>query len=341
MTKGILTTNRAVIIFNVLLFAGPLLQFCGCNRVSHTGAELPLDKLEAEATRVVRETLASDNPQVRASAVEVVAAMPAKRGRVFMSGVQRLLKDAFVPVRFLAAVAVGDTGYVPAKNDVVQLLKDEDHNVRLAAQYAVGKLIPSSSSEQIRQALSDPDQRVRANAAFLLGKIGDRRDLTLLYQTLRDESSDDRVRLNCIEAIARLGDEKIYQKVWAMLISAYADDRAFGVRAMGALGNTQARDALLTMLKDDVVEVQLVAAEQLGRLGDKAGEKIVLDAFTGSVSVAPDQEGRARIQTLCALAIGQIRTAQLKKFLPELLRSESQPVRLAAAGAVFQCLGQR
>ena len=112
-------------------------------------------------------------------------------------------------------------------------------------------------------AINSSDQQVRANAAFLLGKTGDKSALPLLYEAIRDEASDDRVRLNSVEAIARLGDERIYQKLWAMLISAYADDRVCGIRAMGALGNSQARDAILTMLKDDLAEVRLVAAEQL------------------------------------------------------------------------------
>jgi HEAT repeat protein len=122
-----------------------------------------------------------------------------------------------------------------------------------------------------------------------------------------------------------------------MLISAYADDRVCGIRAMGALGTTQARDSLSTMLKDDLTEVRLVAAEQLGNLGDIAGEKVVIDALTKDTANAQDQEAKARIQTLAALAIGQIRTPTLKKFLPELLKSEFQFARLAAAKAVFQC----
>jgi len=91
------------------------------------------------------------------------------------------------------------------------------------------------------------------------------------------------------------------------------------------------------MLKDDVPEVRLVAAEQLGYLGDTEGEKIVANALTHDVSAATDQETKARIQTLAAMAIGQIRTPLLKKFLPELLKSDSQFARLAAAKAVFQC----
>ena len=327
------------VIACIILFASPLI-LCGCNppAAGKQNANAPAtDNLDAQATRIIKEALASSKPQVRANAIEMVAAIPTSRARDFMPEVRRLLKDEFVPVRFGAAVAVGDIGYSPAKSDVTQLLKDQDYNVRLAATYAISKLTRGAPASQLLAAISGNNQQVKANAAFLLGKLGDRNALPLLYQAIRDELSDDKVRLNSVEAIARLGDERIYQKLWAILISAYADDRVFGIRAMGALGNTQARDAILTMLKDDLPEVRLVAAEQLGMLGDTAGEKVVLDALTKDVAAATDQEGRARINTLAAMAIGQIRTPTLKKFLPELLKNESELVRLAAAKAVFQC----
>jgi HEAT repeat protein len=175
----------------------------------------------------------------------------------------------------------------------------------------------------------------------LSGKTGDRGAIELLYQAIRDEASDDRVRLNSIESIARLGDERIYHKIWAMLISAYADDRVFGIQAMGALGTPQAKDAIATMLKDDLSEVRLVAAEQLGSLGDTAGEKVVVDSLTQGTAGTTDKEDRARIETLAAMAIGQIRTEPVKKFLPELLKKESLFVRMAAAKAVIQCYAIR
>ena len=251
---------------------------------------------------------------------------------------KQLLKDEFVPVRFAAAVAIGDIGYSQARGNIIQLLKDDNENAKIAAAYAAYKLGSAGGLAIIHASLKSKDQSARANAAFLLGKSGEspKRALPLLYETMRDETSDEKVILSSIEAIARLGDEKIYQKLWAMLISAYADDRVCGIRAMGVLGTSQARDSLSTMLKDDLTEVRLVAAEQLGNLGDIAGEKVVVDALTKDAANAQDQEAKARIQTLAALAIGQIRTPTLKKFLPELLKSEFPPARLAAAKAVLQ-----
>lgn len=319
------------VILTLIAFAG-----CQTKQTPDVSADNSAGKnLEIQATQIIQQGLSNSNPQIRINAIEIAAGT---NDQQFMAEVQRQTKDEFVPIRFAAAVAIGDTKYAAGKNDVAQLLKDNDENVRVAGNYALIMLGENKSyTKPIREALTGSDQRVRANAAFLLGKIGDKNAIPLLYKAIQDETSDERVRLNAVEAIARLGDEKIYQKIWAMLISAYADDRVFGIRAMGAIRTSQARDSILTMLKDDLPEVRLVAAEQLGNLGDITGETVVIDALTKDLSVAQDAETKARIQTLAALAIGQIRTPAVKKFLPELLKSEYQFARLAAAKAVFQC----
>jgi HEAT repeat protein len=338
-----MTTQQPVknkVAFACVIFS--LIVFCGCESNlqnqrtdKNTAESFVSNDLEMQAARIIQQGLSSTNPQIRANAIEIAAGTGKQQ---FMSDILRLTNDDLVPIRFAAAVAIGESKYSAGKNSVAQLLKDSDENVRLAADYALVMLGGSKSyTEQIRKAMASDDQQVRANAAFLLGKIGDKKALPLLHQAIRDEASDDRVRLNAIEAIARLGDETIYQKLWAMLISAYADDRVFGIRAMGALGTPQTKDVISTMLKDNLPGVRLVAAEELGNMGDIAGEKIVADALTKDLAATQDQETKVQIQTLAALAIGQIRTPALKKFLPELLKSDSQFARLAAAKAVFQC----
>ena len=308
---------------------------CGCAemvKTGPTGSDLA-EALKPQAIRIVQEGLVDDNPQVRASAIEVVIAARQVR---FMPKVQRLLKDDFVPVRFMAALAVGDMRYQLAKSELAQLLKDQE-DVRVGAAYAISRLGSPEYLGLVRQAITSQNQRVRANAVLLLGKGGDESDFKLLYWALRDETSDDKVRFNAAEAIARLGDERIYPKLWSMLISAYHDDRVFGIGAMGALGTLKARDTLITMLDDDVPEIRLAAAEKLGMLGDTSGESEVLDVFNSNLAAQLDRGGLERINVRTALAIGEIGTPALIEFLPQLLNSESKFVRLAAAKAVFQC----
>ena len=289
---------------------------------------------QVEAYQIVQNALGDTNPVARINAIEVIATTGQFK---LMPEVQRRLKDEFTPVRFAAALAVGDMRYSQAKSSLNPLLKDSDVNVIIAASYAMGRLGSTEYFEVIQKAIKNNDQTVRANAAFLLGKTGDKSSLDLLKSAQEDKNSSDKVRFQILEARARLGDEEVLQKLWAIVYSAFADDRIMGIRAMGLLGTSKARDILVTKLEDDVLEVRLAAAEQLGKLQDRIGEMEVLDVFEKNLTVGLDTEAIERANVLTALAIGEICTPDLEKFLPQLLKSESKFVRIAAAKAVFQC----
>ena len=304
----------------------------GCSGTVSTGP-VSADRLIPEAAEIIRSALADSDPQIRVKAIEVVADT---RQVEFAPIVQLLLTDDFIPVRFAAASAVGDMRYYPARTTLEKLLDVPDENTRLAAAYALANLGSAHRISLLRQALNSTDQTVRANAALLLGRIGDKDSLQSLYKVMRNRDTPDKVGFQAAEAIAGLGDETIYPKLWTMLISAYADVRTMGVKAMGALGTAKAADALVTMLDDDILEVRLAAAEQLGMLGSLAGRQQVLDVFRENVAVQLSAEDRERVNVLTALAIGQIRTPELTAFLPRLLKDRSKLVRIAAAKAVFQ-----
>jgi HEAT repeat protein len=340
-------SGRGVIVFCCLLGTYGLLAICSCNeslqpRLNRdTSREVGIESglvspdLIGEAVRIVEAALADADPQIRVNAIEVVAAT---RRVELMPKVRRLLRDEFVPVRFAAALAVGDVRYRFARESVEQRLKDPDENVRIAAAYALVRLGHLDSfGLLIRKAIISKDQAVRANAALILGKSGDARQLKLLNWALSDRDSSDKVRFQVAEAMAMLGDEQVYPKLWAMLISAYADDRVMGIKAMGALGTEPAKNALITMLDDKVLEVRLVAAGQLGALGSSLGESEVLDVFRRNLTAGMDADGLERVHMFTALAVGQIRTAAVTEFLPKLLKNQSKRVRIAVAKAVLQC----
>ncbi len=330
--------HTSVSIPYVLLAACLATIPAGCNDSSQSLlGEPPLTNAasaRAEAKRVIDEALADNDPVARVNAIEVVGTT----GRVdLMPKVQRLLKDPTVPVRFAAALAVGDLQYAPAKGLLGPLLKDGDSNVVVAASYAMGRLGATDYYRVVVQGTESEDQTVRANAVMLLGKIGDRQYLKQLKAVQEDRLTSDRVRFQVLEARARLGDEEVLKRLWALAFSSYADDRVMAVRAMGGLGTPQAKDILATKLDDVVLEVRLAAAEQLGRLSDQTGQPQVLEVFEKNLADGPDRQAAERTNVLAALAIGQIRTPALTKYLPQLLKNESKYVRVAAAKAVFQC----
>ena len=324
--------------------SGGVLVFClalitvGCNDSSQSLlGDFYVTKVASartEAKHVIDESLADNDPVVKVNAIEVVGTT----GRVdLMPKVQRLLKDPAVPVRFAAALAVGDLRYAPAKGLLGPLLKDADSNVIIAASYAMGRLGAADYYRVVVEGTESKDQTVRANAVMLLGKTGDRQYLKIISAAQEDRFSSDKVRFQALEARARLGDEEVFKRLWALVVSAYADDRVLGVRALGVLGTPQAKDVIATKLDDNILEVRLAAAEQLGRLSDRTGEPQVLEVFEKNVADSADKQAVERAHILAALAIGQIGTPTLTKYLPQLLKNESKYVRVAAAKAVFQC----
>jgi len=325
-------------LLGATVFSLVMLLIPGCEQPASSRADsaflLPAGgELQTTARQIILEGLRDPSPQVRTNAIEVVATTGDPR---LAPRVQTLLSDEAVPVRFEAALAVGDLKYGPAANDVARLLTDANPNVQIAASYAMTKLGYPEYYKAICKAVVSEDQTVRANAALLLGKSGRQEGLRYLYWALRREDSADKVVLQAGESIAMLGDHRIYPKLWAQLISAYADDRWIGIRAMGALGTDEARNALIAMLDDRVLEVRLAAAEQLGRLGETMGEPNVLEVFEKRMTAGLDAQSQERIKVFTALAIGEIGTERLAKYLPQLLQDPSKPVRLAAAKAVLR-----
>lgn len=290
------------------------------------------DDLQTKARQIIFDGLADPNPQIRANAVEIVATT---RDIRLMPKVQNLLADKIVPVRFAAAMAVGDLEYALARDGVGGLLNDLNPNVRIAASYAMFRLGGPEHYETLRRALDSQDQTVRANAALLLGKCGRQDAVESLYETLQRNDSSDKVVSQAMEAIAMLKDPRIYSPLWTRLISVYVEDRVSGIRGMVALGTPDAKNAVATMLDDPIPEVRLVAAEQLGKLGDPVGQPEILAIIDKNFPSSTPQ-GQPQVKMLTALAIGEVGAPALTKHLPSLLKDKSKIVRLAAAKAVLR-----
>ncbi|MBN1786815.1 MAG: HEAT repeat domain-containing protein [Sedimentisphaerales bacterium] len=293
-----------------------------------------IDDLVPQAQRAVLEGLESSDARLRANAIEVVSTT---QKMVFLPKIATFLDDPVMPVRFAAAVALGDTKYKKAEKQLAELLNDTDLNVRIAAAYGLCKMGRMRYLSVIEKAAKVEDQTVVANAAWLLGKLKSEKSLALLYSLKDNKDSSDKVAFNSVEAIARIGDEKIYPRIWTMLISAYAEDRYMGINAMAAFGGSKGANAILSVLDDSVLEIRLAAAQQLGTLGDFSGRIIVLEYLSGASRQEKFVEERCNI--LAALAIGQIGTEKLIEYLPKLLKNNSLAVRLAAAQSVFILAG--
>ncbi len=286
----------------------------------------------AEAVAVVSKALQNQNPRIRANAIEVVS-----DGKIvfLMPKVIKLLKDESMPVRFAAATAIGDMQYLSAKQEVMAMLNDKNENVTAAAAYALVKLGENQYAKAVAEKTASENQTVRANAAMLLGKIGNKNALKILYRVKDDKNSSDVAAFSATEAIAKLGDNKIYGKIWTMLISAYADDRYMGTIAMSHLKTDQAAGALITMLDDEIPEVRITAAGRLGLYGDQSGAVIVDEYLSGKRGNDADETVKEHRDVLAAIAVGQIGQTALVNYLPKMLKENSVRVRLAAAKSIL------
>ena len=318
--------TRCHLLFILCIFV----LIAGCEENVVIRDNTSLRSLRPKAIQILRDGLQDGDYTLRMNSIEVVATTKQKQ---FMPTVVKLLGDDFFEVRFAAAVGIGDMKYAGGEYSLKRLIKDENPHAQIAAAYALTKLGHSGFSDLIKNAARSQDQPLRANAALLLGRLKDKRNLNVLYTILNDVDSSYTSKIQAIEAIAMLGDRKIYKaKLWALLISKYADDRIMGIRGMGALNTTDSRNAIITMLQDDVREVRLCAAEQLARLGNNSGEPEIFDYL----NLKKSDIGRSSVANeLAIMAIGRIGSERLNAFLPPLLDSKNAKDRLNAAQSVL------
>ncbi|MCP4451435.1 MAG: HEAT repeat domain-containing protein [Planctomycetes bacterium] len=289
--------------------------------------------MQNEAFRIISECLNNPDPILRSNAAEVVGTA---RLTPLMPRIVQLINDPVVPVRFQALIAAGDMRYTMASRNIQQVYVDsqEDINVKMAAAYALVQMGSPQHADYYRQQIKHPDSTIRANAALLIGKSGEESGLPLLEWAINDPKSDGRVRLQTLESMARLQSPSAYEKIWTRLISAFADDRIVGIQAMALLKSQRAISAIGTMLDDEVPEVRLAAAEQLGKLGDPIGESVVKEVLEKPIS--GDRATQMRTKIMATLAVGEIESESLARYLPRLLKDPSRMVQLAAAKAVFR-----
>ena len=324
--------NMKKLLFGIILTG---LVVCGCTEEQAGGPAVPQNKpvnvqlLKPRAVIILEQGLKSKNAYLRTNAIEIAAETKQKDQ---IPQIINLTTDPAVAVRFSAVVALGDMRCFSCENLIRKSLNDPDTNVCIGAAYALVKLNQPQYAEKIRAAIKSNDQTVRANAALLLGKLGDKSNIELLHEALNANDSSDKVRMQTVESIARLGDERMYRsKLWALQISKYADDRVMGILGMAALNTPESRNAIATMLADDVLEVRLTAAEQLARLNDDRGQAEILTYF----QTFPDLNQENIANGMAVMAIGYLKNNQINQFLTKSLDSQSPYIQLLAAQSVL------
>ncbi|MBX3271282.1 MAG: HEAT repeat domain-containing protein [Sandaracinaceae bacterium] len=179
-----------------------------------------------------------------------------------------------------------------------------------------------------RAALGSPSLEERIEAATRLGRAGDpSRAVDALLRRLAEEE-DPRARAALLDALARRGDPSAIAPIAAALTEGASmdwarEDRALGLRAIGAIGGERAARVLADWLS--TADVAEPAAQGLVRIGPPAVPHLV------RALGVPSASARA------AVALGRIGDARAVEPLVEHLASalpNARPALLRALGAI-------
>jgi HEAT repeat protein len=216
----------------------------------------------------------SQKPDVRVEAVrDLVPHAEEARDRV-VRALEGALRDEAARVRSAAALALADIGGHEVLASLLVAMEDEDAHVRQMAITALGEIGDVRATERLRRALADSRPEVRFQAVIAFPRVC--KDPADAVKALL-ERTFDKDQLVCHIAL-RMAEE------------------------LGGEGETAVPPALLdrarALLEHESSRVRVAAAIVLGRSGDPAGAKVLVDVARGEIR-AEDPEDEAAAVELC------------------------------------------
>lgn len=162
-----------------------------------------------------------------------------------------------------------------AWRDIQRLRGASDEETRLRATTALATSRTRMAVSELVTALGDPSLAVREEAAHALGVIGDPAVIPALIDVLTDPTSG--LAGQAARALGRIGDRRATPALARLLADRselYSrEDRILAIRALGALGGSDAADALLGVLAqtgcdEEPAEENEAIVRALGQIGD-------------------------------------------------------------------------
>ena len=295
----------------------------------------------SDAKVVLLQEAESTDPVTRMEAMEAIGrTLKGQAGGVLMQG----LKDDAPTVRYAAAMAIGDSKYVPAKARLTAMAADKqlepNRFVFCAVIYALHTLGDDQYTPSLGEMLFDLEPEVRASAVMAMEKIGEPSAITPLKRLLAQEQ-DPTVRLRVVEALAVLGDQKSANLLEAYTKSQFMDERIDAIIALEKVKSDRNPVILRQMIGDrQPAFVRVAAAGAMGSLG-LAGEdqfNLVVDAARFPVKMlSSEKDGKVTqaevdsLQQLAAWSLGLLGHSEAFTTLGGLMQHPSPKVRIAAA----------
>jgi len=126
-----------------------------------------------------------------------------------------------------------------------------------------------------REMFKESDVSMKRLAALALGEIRDREAVALLREGMK--SRDPETQLICAWALARIGtDEGILPVAVAYLESRNTENQTRAAETLGLLGDKRGAAVLLKRMADSELDVKLVCAWALARMGDERGMEMLV-----------------------------------------------------------------
>ncbi len=282
--------------------------------------------LEAKAASQMADAVRSDQPIIRAHAMEALKTVGGEGSEdVIVQGID----DPAAIVRFAAVMAAGERRIASAKPALLNHVEDPNTSVQVAVRYALHRLGDYRYSHDLESFATHPQAPIRANTAMVLGLLGEPTGMNILNAMMHDR--EPAVLLAVNEARWRLGDMESFANLVAASQSAFPDYQIVALLAMAGPKDQRVSEHVRSMLTAEHVEVQLAAATAMANLDSDAGYAI---AATATASRDPRQ------QLLAALALGAMGRSDAQQYLAPLLDSGDADVRLAAASAILRLAQQ-
>ena len=299
------------------------------------------------AVATILQASRSEDPTVRANAIEVAGLDPVRFESVIAAG----LSDRNEGVQAVAAMTVGKKQIRGLAGRLRSLLSSPSAYVETAAVMGLlrcGEAVEDGKVSRIAQILwTTESPKLRSHAAFLLGEIGDKSALPMLKQAAgmrmprASQSEMNLMLLQFSEAMVKLGDTEQIETIRAMLHPSRPEDleaSALAAQILGELGDRRPIDQLvfLSAYKQPntgqmyPAEVRMQIASSLAKLGlDRGG--FIADEYAAS----PDPILRVQAATV----YGDTRRPEHLPKLAKLATDPLEQVRVAAAYGVLKIAG--
>lgn len=126
-----------------------------------------------------------------------------------------------------------------------------------------------------REMMKEPDVSMKKLAALALGEIGDRESAPLLGEGLKHR--DPEMQIICAWALAKIGiKENVFSVAVTYLESKNPEYQRRAAETLGLLQDKRASAVLLRRMADSELDVKLVCAWALARMGDERGMEMLV-----------------------------------------------------------------